>query len=190
MVQIDLLVAYSMSSGLALAAGRELAAEPDHWINRYSFATLSWLTLLFGPQVLYLLWQYPCWETMFVAGSRGAIPAWLVAGYPIAAAVAGMAGFYLTARLVKEGRLPLARLQVAWSGLGALFVSTVGWDGAGYRRMLYGGSCAEWADGRVYSIFDFLSTAVARDLVWLELVVLVPYAVLLMRWLRSDRAAT
>ena len=187
MIQIDLLVAYSMSSGLALAAGKELATAPDPWVNRYSFATLAWLSLLFGPQVLYLLWQYPCWETMFVAGSHAAIPSWLAAGYPVAAAVCGLFGFYLTARLAREGRTSLARLQVAWSGLGAVFVSTVGWDGTGYRRMLYGGGCSDWAEGRVYSILEFLNTAVAHDMVWLQGVVVVPYAALIFRWLAADR---
>lgn len=189
MVQIDLLVAYSLSSGLALAAGEPLAAEADRWVNKYSFATLGWLTLLLGPQVLYLLWQYPCWETMFVAGGHEAVPSWLVAGYPIALGVLGMLGFFVTARLFAAGRVRLAALQVAWAGAGAVLVATVGWDGAAWRRTIYPGTCADWADGTTFPVLDFLSSPVARDLLWLQTLAVVPYAALLLWWLKARGGA-
>lgn len=185
MVQIDLFVAYGMSSGLAIAAGEQLAAESDRWANRYAMATLSWLTLFLAPQVLYLLWQYPCWETMFMASGHAAIPAWLAAGYPIAIGVVGMAGFFSTAQLLRAGKARHAWLQAIGGVLAAVFFATYGWDGTGYTRMLYAGTCADWADGRVFGVLEFLGAPVARDLLWLETLAMVPYAALVVHWRRS-----
>ena len=77
MVQVDVFWSYAIGSGLAVAASRQLRARrtipaaerapltETPWFNH----TLLFLALLFAPSGLYLLWEFPSWETMH-AGDR------------------------------------------------------------------------------------------------------------------------
>ncbi len=190
MLQPDLFFSYGLASGLGIAAGRRLKKEESTWVNKYFLATILWLSAFFVPQVLYLLWRFPAWETMFVAKDYSDIPAWLVSLYPVAVIVMGALGFYVTHRLIKKGKMSAAVAQVAWSCAVATLLVFVGWDGTGYKRLLYTGTGAEWASGVAYPLADFFKSPVMTTLLWLEAIVLIPYAILFIRWARESQTAS
>ena len=67
MVQVDVFWSYGLASGLALAAGKNLKKVEDPWVNKYFLGILIWISVFFAPSGIYLLWNFPGWETMFVA---------------------------------------------------------------------------------------------------------------------------
>jgi hypothetical protein len=188
MVQIDLFLSYGLSSGLAIAAKRRIKSEPSPWLNRYTLVTLLWLALLFVPQVCYLLWRFPAWETMFVARDHGDIPAWLVAALPAAMVILGLAGFLVTAHFLRAGKLLAAWLQFGVTAVVSLFLVTYGWDGTGYRRLLYAGDGADWAAGQEYALADFFSSDMFISLIFLLSLVLAPYLYCLWKWSRETES--
>jgi len=187
MIQIDLLLSYGFSSGIALAARKNLEKEKSLWTNKYFMTTLLWLSLAFAPQVVYLIWRFPAWESMFVVTEYSDYPAWFASVISIGIIVLGISGFYITSRLLKGGNLIAGGAQMVGSGGAALLLVTVGWDGTGLDRLLYAGSGADWANGVVYSYADFLTSPVSLTLTWLEALVMIPYVVLLIAWIRESR---
>jgi hypothetical protein len=185
MLQPDLFFSYGLSSGLALAAGKKLTDEKSVWINKYFMATVLWLSVFFIPQVLYLLWRYPYWESMFWAKQYSDLPAWLVSLYPAAIIVMGALGFYITCLFLKRKNLSAAIAQAGWSFAVALIIIIVGWDGTGYERLLYAGTGLEWASGVAYPLTDFFKSPVFITLLWLEALILIPYAIIFIRWARE-----
>ena len=185
MVQIDLFLSYGLSSGLAIAAGKRLKSEPSLWLNRYVLATGLWLALLFVPQICYLLWQFPAWETMFVARDHADIPAWLVAALPAAMVTMGLLGFLVTAHFLRAGKLLAAWLQVIVTVAVSVFLVTYGWDGTGLKRLLYAGDGNDWAAGKVYSLGDFLSGDVFITLIFLQGLLLIPFLYFMWNWSRG-----
>jgi hypothetical protein len=188
MVQIDLFLSYGLSSGLAIAAKRRIKSEPSPWLNRYTLSTLLWLALLFVPQVCYLLWRFPAWETMFVARGHEDIPAWLVAALPAAMVILGLAGFLVTAYFVRLGKLLAAWLQFGVTAAVAVFLVTYGWDGTGYQRLLYAGDGADWAAGKEYALGDFFSCDVFISLAVLQSLLLIPFLYFLWKWSRGTES--
>jgi hypothetical protein len=185
MLQPDLFFSYGLSAGLAVAAGKKLMNEESPWVNKYFIATILWLSVCFIPQVLYLLWRFPDWESMFVAKTFSDIPAWLLLIYPIAVIIMGTLGFHITFSFVKKKKSYAAIVQVIWSIAVALFMVTVGWDGTGYKRLLYAGTGDDWANGVVYPYIDFYKTPVCMSLLWLETFVLIPYFCLFIKWIKE-----
>jgi len=187
MLQPDLLFSYGLSSGLAIAAGKRLKDEKSPWANGYFAAAMFWLSAFYLPQILYLLWRFPAWESMFVIKSLADIPSWFMLAYPFAVIFLGALGFYVTSLLLCSGRNRAAAAQVAWSMGLATLVIFVGWDGEGWRRLLYAGTGAEWAAGLEYPVTDFFKSSVSMTLLWLEGLVLAPYAILFIKWAREGR---
>ncbi len=159
MVQADLFFAYAIGAGLAFAAARQLlkrssdlgdseetqnddevggSTQTDRgtrfWGNPYLLKTVLYLSLLFVPSVIYLLWAFPSWETMYV-GDRS-MPAWLIATFMITMMGLGILGFWIVERLLVRGRGYLAYLQVVASYFVMFFILVHGWDGRGYQRLL------------------------------------------------------
>jgi hypothetical protein len=187
MLQPDLFFSYGLASGLAIAAGKKLKDEKSPWVNKYFLATMMWFSAFFIPQILYLLWRFPGWESMFAAKTYEDIPAWIVALYPVATLIMAALGFHVTYSFLKKGKMPAAIAQVVWSVLAAVFVVFVGWDGTGYKRLFYTGTGIEWANGVAYPMTKFFGSEINITLLWLQTLILVPYAVLLIMWARENQ---
>ncbi len=184
MLQPDLFLSYGLSSALTLAAGKKLLErEEGPWKNKYFIITILWLAILFVPQVLYLLWKFPAWESMFVVKELSDIPGWFVVLYSIVVIICGALGFHITYIFLKKQNVIGAFAQVVWSGALGLFIIIFGWDGTGYKRLLYSGTGTDWANGVTYPIADFLNGPVFATLLWLEAIVLIPYACLMIKWI-------
>jgi hypothetical protein len=160
MVQVDIFWSYGLSAGLALAAGPALKEEPSFWDNKFFTLTLLWSAIIFGPSGIYLLWQFPAWETMFVAQNHLSIPTWLVCLFSVTNITQGILGFYITWYFLRKGNQRMAALQTIWSHCAMLFVLAVGWDGTGYKRFFYAGTGDEWHQGAEYPISAFFSAPI------------------------------
>lgn len=190
MLQVDLLFSYGMSSGIALAAKDQVAKEKSLWVNKYFLVTVLWLAFCFSSQMLYLLSRFPEWESMFVIGSSADVPVWLASGMSIAMILIGILGFSITSRFLRKGKVAPAVAQVVWSVAAALFISSYGWDGTGFKRLVYAGTGTDWANGVRFAATDFLTSPVFLNLLWLEALLIVPYVMILVLWIREGRGAT
>jgi len=185
MLQPDLFFAYGMSSALAVAAGKKLQEEKSPWVNKYFLATMMWLSALYVPQVFYLLWRFPAWESMFVVKELADIPPWFILLYPMVVIGLGALGFQATLRLARREKWAAAIGQVGWSMGLAVVIVFVGWDGTGYQRLFYAGTGAEWAANVKYPLTAFFTSEVNQTLLWLECLVLAPFAFMLVKWSRE-----
>jgi hypothetical protein len=156
MVQVDVFWSYGLAATLAVASSRQLLArrraaalqpraEPvedaavtvgpaphSRWRDPYLLRTLLFLALVFAPSGVYLVWEFPSWETMHV-GDRD-MPGWLIATFAITNVTQGLLGFWVVERLLAAGRPYLAYLQILVGYVGMFFILVHGWDGQGYQR--------------------------------------------------------
>ncbi len=151
MVQVDVFWAYGLGAGYAMAAARQIkklqAGESSpgslpsfnkeekkvpFWKNTYFITNLLYLSLLFAPSGLYLVWHFTSWETMHV-GDKG-MPGWLVALFGMTNVSQGILGYWVVWSLLKAGKNFWAYLQVPLGYFGMFFILVHGWDGTGYQR--------------------------------------------------------
>lgn len=175
MVQVDVFWSYGLSAGLALAGAKELRAAPTWWYTKAFIFNLLWISCIFAPSGLYLLWNFPGWETMFVAARHTDIPAWLVTVFAITNVTQGLLGFYLTARFLKRNKTRAAIAQAIWAHVAMLLILVFGWDGSGYKRFLYAGTGEEWHQGVSYDWTAFFSSPVFFTLLGLGVIFIPTY---------------
>jgi hypothetical protein len=136
MVEVDVFWSYGLGSTLAVASSRQLAErreeKADRWSDPYLLKTLLFLSLVFVPSGVYLVWAFPSWETMH-AGDRD-MPAWLVAGFALTNVTQGLLAYLICEWLIARGRTYLAWLQILVGYFGMFFILVHGWDGKGYER--------------------------------------------------------
>jgi hypothetical protein len=138
MVQVDVFWSYGIGAGFAYAAKKQLQKyepkkEEGGWFaNPYFSKNLLYLATLFGPSGLYLVWHFTSWETMH-AGTKD-MPGWLVTLFAITNVTQGMLGFWMTHRLLRQGKDYLAFLQPLLGYFGMFMILVHGWDGTGFKR--------------------------------------------------------
>jgi hypothetical protein len=136
MVQVDVFWSYGLGSTLAVSASRRLLQQRRARLSRFAdpqlMKTLLFLALIFAPSGLYLVWNFPSWETMH-AGDRD-MPAWLVTAFAVTNVTQGLLGWFVVGRLIERGRSYLAYLQIVAAYFGMFFILVHGWDGTGYQR--------------------------------------------------------
>lgn len=143
MVQVDVFWAYSIGAGFAVAAAHELRWTAESRAGssagplssgRHLATVVLYCGTLLAPSGIWLLWDFPEWETMQVGGPS--MPAWLVACFAATIVAQGAAGFLVAQALIVRGQTRWAALQ-AVAGYYVMFLVLVhGWDGTGYRRVL------------------------------------------------------
>ena len=188
MVQVDVFWSYGLSSGLALAAGSQLKKEKSFWNNPYFIVAMAWITLFFAPSGIYLLWNFPGWETMFLAENHRSIPSWLVMLFSFTNITQGVLGFYITWYFLRKGNKRAAWLQTIVSHACMFYILIFGWDGAGFRRFFYAGTGEEWHSGKAYEITDFFSASIFYTLLWMG-VILIPTYLYVIKKFRSGTYA-
>jgi len=187
MLQPDIFFAYGLSSGLAVVARKKLAEEKSPFLNKYFLGVAVWLAVFYVPQVIYLLFSFPAWESMHVFRSLQDIPPWFAGLYFAAVMLMGFLGWYVTYYFLVRGRIAAAMAQAGWSLAAATLMVFVGWDGTGLSRLLYTGN--EWTSSLPLDIAGFFKSPVFFTLLWLEALVLIPYNAMLIRWFRQSFAA-
>jgi hypothetical protein len=188
MVQVDIFWSYGLASGLALAASKHLKKEKNPWKNEYFVLTLLWVAILFAPSGMYLLWEFPSWETMFVARGHADIPGWLVALFGATNITQGVLGFYVTWRLLRSGKELAAKMQTVWSHVAMLLVLAVGWDGTAWKRFTYSGTGQDWAAGVELPWTGFFTSPVFYTLLGMSVFFVPSYVYLCLRWRGEQQA--
>ncbi len=193
MVQVDVFWSYAIGAGFAASASRQLKKEFDlsggkAWFtSRYFVYTVLFLACLFAPSGVYLLWNFPQWETMQVAASHGDIPAWLVALFAITNITQGILGYWIAYRFIQKGRFKAAWGQVLIGYFFMFFILIYGWNGTGWQRFLYDASMhngALWSPG-MNDGAAFLASHVALTLYGMG-VILGPFLLYpMIRWMRE-----
>jgi hypothetical protein len=179
---------YGLGSTLAVASSRQILARRKAAISRladpYLLRTLLFLALIFAPSGVYLVWQFPSWETMHV-GDRD-MPGWLIAGFAITNVTQGLLGYWVVERLIAAGRSYLAYLQIVLPYLAMFFILVHGWDGEGWRRFLS-------ADAARFRAWDgdwaaWLTSDVALTLAAMGVVLIPVLFAAIVRWQRDGYA--
>lgn len=184
MVQVDVVWAYAFGATFAAASARQLQKEEKPFNNKWYVFLLVFLSIFFAPAGLYLLWEFPQWETMQVAASREDIPAWLVVIFGVTNITQGILGYWTTWWMARRGKFYAAHANwmVAWVIF--WFILACGWDGTGYQRFLYDPSVhggALWEPGKHMGLSFFYASRV-----WWTLVVMAGFfAPMLIRGLIS-----
>lgn len=170
MVQVDFVWAYAFGSGFAACAARQLEKENKPFNNKWYIFTLLFLSILFAPSGIYLLWQFVQWETMQVAHTFSDLPAWLVCGFAITNITQGIFGFWISYKFVKKKNYYAAHANWMWAWILFWFILMCGWDCTGYQRFLYDASVhggVLWEPGKHMGISFFW-----KSNVWWTLVVM------------------
>jgi hypothetical protein len=170
MVQVDIVWSYAFGATFAAAAARQLEKTEKPFDNKWYVFILIFLACLFAPSGLYLLWQFPQWETMQVATCREDIPAWLVVIFAVTNITQGILGYWTTFKLIKKKNYygAHANWMVAW--IIFWFILVCGWDCTGYQRFMYDASVHNgvlWEPGKLMGIEFFY-----KSNVWWTLVVM------------------
>jgi hypothetical protein len=144
----------------------------------YLLRTLLFLALIFVPSGLYLVWQFPSWETMH-AGDRG-MPGWLVTAFALTNVTQGILGYLVAEWLIARGRTYLAYLQIVVGYVGMFFLLVHGWDATGYQRFFS-------ADRQDFLAWDgdwtaWLTSEVALTLLVMGAVLVPTLLVMAARW--------
>jgi len=137
MVQVDFVWSYAFGATFAAASARHLAKEEKPFNNKHYTFTLLFLACLFAPSGIYLLWQFPHWETMQVATCHEDIPAWLVVIFAVTNITQGILGYWTTFKLVKKGQFYGAHANWMMAWIVFWFILVCGWDCTGWQRFLY-----------------------------------------------------
>ena len=124
MVQVDVFWTYALGASFAAAAGRQLKETAREggspFYTPYFMRALLFLSILFVPSGVCLLWAFPGWETMF-AGDRN-LPAWLVTLFCVTNITQGILGYWVAYKLVEKDRLYWAHMQWVFGYLLMFFI--------------------------------------------------------------------
>jgi hypothetical protein len=193
MVQVDVFWSYAIGAGFAASAARQLKKEYDvskgkNWYtSKYFLYTVLFLACLFAPSGIYLLWDFPQWETMQVAVSHAAIPAWLVTVFAVTNVTQGILGYWVAYKFIQKGRFKAAWGQVLIGYFFMFFILMYGWDGTGWQRFLYDASMHGgrlWSHG-MYDGAAFLTSNVAYALYGMG-VIIAPFLLIpIVKWMRE-----
>lgn len=186
MVQVDVIWSYAFGATFAAAASEQLVDEEKPFDNKIFTYLLLFLAVLFAPSGLYLLWQFPNWETMQVARTYEDIPAWLVTGFAITNITQGIIGYWIGYRMVRRGNRYGAHVNwmVAWILFWSFLV--IGWDTSGWQRFLYDPTMAggaPWEPGKHMGPW-FFTGKVFRTLVGMAIPIGPAMALPIAKWIR------
>ena len=190
MVQVDVFWTYAIGAGFAAAASKQIESEPDEdkgaWYKSpYFTANLLFLSVLFAPSGVCLLWAFPSWETMHV-GDRN-LPAWLVTLFASTNITQGVLGYWVAHKLIRAGYRYAAFLQMLLGYFMLFFVLVYGWDGTGYRRF-FSETKADLANWGLANAFTWLVSDVALTL-YLFGIIMIPLMLYMMStWLHKGAA--
>jgi hypothetical protein len=137
MVQVDVVWSYAFGASFAAAAAHQLKDEEKPFTTRSFVFNLLFLSLLFAPSGIYLLWEHTQWETMQVATSKEDIPAWLVTIFAVTNITQGILGYWVSYVLARAKKLYEAHVNWIVEWIVFWFILVCGWDCTGYQRFLY-----------------------------------------------------
>lgn len=176
MIQVDLQASFLVGSAVALVGRRRLREADDDELRRVRTVALAYASTVFAPVWLYITWRWTGWEMMYF-WDRDTVPEILIAAFLPGIALAALAGFWITEKLVCA-----RRMGAAFAVIGAVFASCVAVAIWGWERVNYVGTVAGFEAGERGNL-------VGSDLFYafgvVSLLVFLPTAILAIRWLRD-----
>ena len=200
MVQVDVFMTFAFSASFAVAAGKQLKKEEKPFYNEYFVKILSYLTLIFVPIGVYLITQFPGWESMFalypylvnVSGSPpGIIPhsaGFIIAAISFIYVLSGIFGYYLAYRFIRADNMKAA--HALWLiGFAVIpLIVLIGWDGTGFERFIFAGTWHEWHQWKVlggenpYKWIDFFFSKQFMALLVMGVIAIPPALYFYWKW--------
>jgi len=148
MVQVDIFWSFALGAGFAASAARQIKKADESgdfrlMENNFFTKTVIYLSCLFAPSGVYLLWAFTGWETMYVWTGQNDLPAWIVVLFAITNVTQGILGFWWASHYIRNNQLFRANLLWIVAYFIMFFILVHGWDGTGYRRF-FTRSVVEW----------------------------------------------
>ncbi|KAF9584439.1 hypothetical protein BGW38_006456 [Lunasporangiospora selenospora] len=175
MIEVDVFWSFSFGAIFAAASAGTLKTEERFWSTPSFVYTLLFLSLIFAPSGLYLLWDNPGWESMFVLGDKNEIHAILPTVFAFTNVLLGIIGYYVTYRKIRSNRheevLPMSHNKY-WIHAYTCFCAILG---MGYNRFMYPSDYVAWRAGTEYPLTDFFTSRILYTLLAMG-VVLIPAA--------------
>jgi len=166
MIQVDVFWTFAIGAQMAALSGKQLKLEPSVLVNEYFLYCVCFLSLLFAPSGMYLLWMFPGWESMFML-NRELITGTMVALFSSTNTFFGILGFVSAATLAKKDKLLLS--HSIWV-IG--YVIMFGILGFGYRRFTFAGNSEDWESGTDYPFIEFIYSKVFSSLLIMGLFII------------------
>jgi hypothetical protein len=186
MLQVDLLWVYAIGAMFATAAGKQLKKLDSPFGNIYFASLLFYLSAIFVPEAIWLLWSFPHWETMHVWSSLDEIPTAYVTLFMAGDILLAVLGYWVAAKLILSEREYAAHLQWFAGYFAFFFVLIYGWDGTGWQRFTWDPTVTGslWEPGKTMGI-SFATSNVALTLYAMAIPTVLPMLVGSYRWLRE-----
>jgi len=153
MIQVDVFWSFAFGAMFAACAGKALRNEASAFVNKYFVYNVLFLSVIFCPSGIYLLWRFTGWETMFMLDRD--MNALLPTIFAATNTTQGVLGFWLAYRCIKVGSPKAA--HTLWISSYAIMFAILGF---GYRRFLYAGTLEEWRRSIHYPLTDFFGCPV------------------------------
>lgn len=136
MIQVDVFWSFALGASFAALNAEGIKRSSSMFVNKYFVFTIAYLSLVFAPSGIYLLWHHTAWETMFYLDKsmHGILPC-IFAHTNVSL---GIIGFMFCYKLIKGGREELAHPVWILSYICMFAILTFGYD-----RFLYAGKCAQ-----------------------------------------------
>ncbi|MBM9579103.1 hypothetical protein JWG45_18305 [Leptospira sp. 201903070] len=204
MVQVDVFWAYGLGAGFAMAASRQIKkiqTSPDSspaealtevggknektpfWKTTYFLINVLFLSLVFGPSGLYLVWQFTNWETMQALDKS--MPGWLVTLFGFTNVSQGILAFWIVWKLLEKSKVFFGFLQVMLGYFGMFFILVHGWDGEGYKRF-FSATREEYLNNWSWNTaLSWLTSDVAITLYVMGVIMIPIMIVIMSRWLEE-----
>ena len=173
MVQIDVFLAGSLGSGLALVARRKLAEEPRLWKNEYLASAIAFTAFFWVPMSLFFLGEWTDWDTMYM-WSAGTLPSWLTPGFVLFEMAAAALAFVATHAALRGGRKSLGFAIPLLLLIPVIAISLLG-----FERVLHVGTVESFQAGGEWNAWT-TSLPIALGAVGVYLGV--PLALIYKRW--------
>lgn len=172
MLEVDVFWSFSFGAAFAACSAGSLKNEETFWLTPSFVYSLVFLSLIFAPSGLYLLWDNPGWESMYLLGDKNEIHAALPTLFAFTNVLLGIIGFYVTYRKIRQHRhepqLNMSMNQY-WVHAYTCFNAILG---MGYNRFMYPYGWQEWQAGQVYPLTDFFFSRMLFTLLAMGVVLL------------------
>ncbi|KAF9095762.1 hypothetical protein BGX23_012690 [Mortierella sp. AD031] len=175
MIEVDVFWSFSFGALFAACSAGSLKSQPVFWSTPSFVYTLLFLSLIFAPSGLYLLWDNPGWESMFLLGDKNEIHAMLPTVFAFTNILLGIIGYYVTYAKIRRYRnakvLPMS-FHKYWIHAYTCFCAILG---MGYNRFMYPKDYVAWRAGETFPLTAFFTSRMLFTLLSMG-VILIPAA--------------
>ncbi|KAF9436742.1 hypothetical protein BGZ76_003099 [Entomortierella beljakovae] len=186
MIEVDVFWSFSFGALFAASAAGSLKNEAKFWSTPSFVYTLLFLSLIFAPSGIFLLWDNPGWESMFLLGDKNEIHAILPTVFSFTNILFGIIGYYITYIKIRKHRtaqkMPMS-INKYWVHAYTCFCAILG---MGYNRFMYPSDYVAWRAGIQYPLTAFFTSRMLFTLLSMG-VILIPAAYIpCFIWLKNE----